>query len=93
MPEPEGESAEHDLPDLPDLDNEQGNLLKGIDNCSGSVVQGTWSPLDNSFDYVHQILIRREFKKIIIKKLCAIIKSYTSCFIRKKKDFFILLHF
>ena len=32
MPEPEGEVGEPDLPDLPDLENEQGNLLGGIDN-------------------------------------------------------------
>jgi hypothetical protein len=32
MPEPEGEVVEPDLPDLPDLENEQGNLLGGIDN-------------------------------------------------------------
>ena len=32
MPEPEGEAGEPDLPDLPDLENEQGNLLGGIDN-------------------------------------------------------------
>ena len=32
MPEPEGELGEPDLPDLPDLENEQGNLLGGVDN-------------------------------------------------------------
>ena len=32
MAEPEGEVGEPDLPDLPDLENEQGNLLGGIDN-------------------------------------------------------------
>ena len=32
MPEPEGEVGEPGLPDLPDLENEQGNLLGGIDN-------------------------------------------------------------
>ena len=44
MPEPEGEVGEPDLPDLPDLENEQGNLLGGIDN---KTVRRSKSDVDN----------------------------------------------
>lgn len=45
--EEEFEREEAELQRLEEL----GNLLKGIDKAR-SVVQGTWSPLDNSFAYI-----------------------------------------
>ena len=68
MPEPEGEVGEPGLPDLPDLENEQGNLLGGIDN---KTIKNRKFP----FVYICSLLIQLQWNKMVQNYNKTLLKS------------------